>query len=79
MLLYAIGRGASDGWTPPRINIHNPATGLGQQFIQIERMLVQHGLPAAQAAKAAMGQLLGEIFNPHGPIFQAGELQQCDQ
>ena len=51
-------------------DIHNPSTSLGQQFIQIEQGLVQHGLSAAVAAKAAMGQLLVQIFNPHGPIFQ---------
>ena len=51
-------------------DIHNPATSLGQQFIQIEQALIQQGMSAAVAAKAAMGKLLAEIFNPHGPIFQ---------
>lgn len=51
-------------------DIHNPSTSLGKQFLQLVQALQQHGVPAASAAKAAMGQLIGQIFDPHGPIFQ---------
>ncbi|HEU0001349.1 MAG TPA: DHA2 family efflux MFS transporter permease subunit [Ktedonobacteraceae bacterium] len=51
-------------------DIHHPATSLGQQFIHSVQALMQQGLPSFAAQKAAMGQLIGTIFNPHGPIFQ---------
>lgn len=51
-------------------DIHNPATSLGQQFARNVQALTQQGVPAFAAQKAAMGQLVGKIFDPHGPIFQ---------
>ncbi len=51
-------------------DIHNPATSLGQQLIQIEQTLIQHGVSSLEAAKAAVGKLLAQIFDPQGPIFQ---------
>lgn len=51
-------------------DIHNPTTPLGQQFLHTVQALTQQGLPAFAAQKAAMGQLIGNIFNPHSPIFQ---------
>lgn len=43
-------------------DIANPGTSLGQQFIHMVQQLQQQGLPAATAAKAAMGKLTGELF-----------------
>jgi DHA2 family multidrug resistance protein len=51
-------------------DIPNSTTSLGQQFNPIEQALVQQGLSAAIAAKAVMGKLLAQIFDPHAPIFQ---------
>ena len=49
-------------------DIHNPSTSLGQQFIQIEQALIQHGMSAAVAAKAAMGKLLVRSLIPMAPF-----------
>ncbi len=43
-------------------DLRNPATGLGQQFIHLLQQLQQQGLPAATAAKAALGKILGQQF-----------------
>ena len=51
-------------------DIHNPATALGKQFIELVQHLQQSGIPAIVAPKAAMGQLLKQIFDAHGSIFQ---------
>ena len=50
--------------------LHNPSTSLGQQFIQMEQALIQQGVSSLLATKVAMGKLLAQIFDPHGPIFQ---------
>ncbi len=55
-------------------DIHNPATSLGQQFMHLVTMLTQQGVPSNVAPDAAMGQILKQVvanvFNPHGLIFQ---------
>lgn len=55
-------------------DIHNPATVLGQQFAHLVATLTQQGVPSNVAPNVAMGQILKQIvanvFNPHGPIFQ---------
>ncbi len=56
-------------------SIHDPHSALGQQFAHQMQSLIQHGLPMTVAAKAAMGQVLGEIFNPNGLIFRTDFLQ----
>ncbi|HLI09268.1 MAG TPA: DHA2 family efflux MFS transporter permease subunit [Ktedonobacteraceae bacterium] len=43
-------------------NLHNPSTSLGQQLLQLVQSLQQHGLPAAAAQAAAMGQLLAHYI-----------------
>ncbi|MEO7020303.1 MAG: DHA2 family efflux MFS transporter permease subunit [Ktedonobacteraceae bacterium] len=56
-------------------SIHDPHSSLGQHFTQLMQSLLQHGVPASAVSKAAMGQVLGEIFNPNGPIFRVHFLQ----
>jgi DHA2 family multidrug resistance protein len=56
-------------------SIHDPHSSLGQQFIHQMQSLLQHGVPAPAASKAALGQVLGEVFNPNGPIFRTHLLQ----
>lgn len=51
-------------------DLRNPTTSLGQQFLHSVQVLMQQGLPSFAAQKAAMGQLIGKIFDPRGPIFQ---------
>jgi len=43
-------------------DLHNPQTGLGQQFLHLVQTLQQRGVPALVAPNAAMGQLLGQII-----------------
>jgi len=56
-------------------SIHDPQSSLGQQFAHLVQSLLQHGLPASAASKAALGQVMGEIFNPRGIIFRMHFLQ----
>lgn len=46
-------------------DIKNPATALGQQFVQLMQQIQQHGAPPAIAAKAAAGQILGVLIPQH--------------
>lgn len=46
-------------------DIKNPATALGQQFVQLMQQIQQHGAPPAIAAKAAAGQILGTLVPQH--------------
>jgi DHA2 family multidrug resistance protein len=43
-------------------DLHNPATGIGQQLLHLAQSLQQHGLPATAAQGAALGQLLARLI-----------------
>lgn len=56
-------------------SIKDPHSALGQQFTRLLQTLIRHGVPPQAAPKAAMGQLMGQIFDPNGPIFRTHFLQ----
>jgi DHA2 family multidrug resistance protein len=56
-------------------SIHDAHSALGQQFTHLLQSFLQQGLPLSDASKAAMGQVLGEIFQSGGAIFRANFLQ----
>ncbi len=51
--------------TAAKNDLSNPATALGQRFVQAVRALELHGLPQTVADKAASGQILGPLFPQH--------------
>lgn len=51
--------------TASQNDLSNPTTALGKQFVQLVQSLQAHGLPAAGAAKAAAGQLIGQLVPVH--------------
>lgn len=56
-------------------SLHDPHRPLGQKLAHLVSSLIQQGVPAFAAPKAALGQLMGTIFNPHGLIFRTSFLQ----
>ncbi len=56
-------------------SLHDPHSDLGRQLVQHIQALVQQGVPSFAAPKAALGQMMGEIFNPNGLIFRTHFLQ----
>ena len=56
-------------------SLHNPNSDLGHQLAQHIQALIQRGVPSLVAPKVALGQMMGEIFNPNGLIFRTHFLQ----